>query len=46
MTVPAAVRAELVRAGSWRRPQAVIRFGYGPPVPLTPRRPITDVLLD
>ncbi|MEI8406549.1 MULTISPECIES: Acg family FMN-binding oxidoreductase [unclassified Kribbella] len=32
--------------GTWHRPQAVIRFGYGPPVPPTPRRPITDVLLD
>ncbi|TCN42229.1 hypothetical protein EV644_104611 [Kribbella orskensis] len=31
--------------GSWTRPQAVIRFGYGPPVPPTPRRPISDVLL-
>ncbi|MFI7063602.1 Acg family FMN-binding oxidoreductase [Kribbella sp. NPDC050124] len=32
--------------GAWRRPQAVIRFGYGPPAPPTPRRPISDVLLD
>ncbi|HEU4947197.1 MAG TPA: hypothetical protein VFT31_08595 [Kribbella sp.] len=31
--------------GAWTRPQAVIRFGYGPPVPPTPRRPIGDVLL-
>lgn len=31
--------------GAWVRPQAVIRFGYGPPVPPTPRRPISDVLL-
>ncbi|WP_112237816.1 Acg family FMN-binding oxidoreductase [Kribbella monticola] len=31
--------------GVWTRPQAVIRFGYGPAVPATPRRPITDVLL-
>jgi Nitroreductase family len=31
--------------GTWARPQAVIRFGYGPPVPPTPRRPIADVLL-
>jgi hypothetical protein len=31
--------------GTWTRPQAVIRFGYGPPVPPTPRRPIADVLL-
>jgi len=32
--------------GAWRRPQAVIRFGYGPPVPPAPRRPITEFLLD
>lgn len=32
--------------GPWRRPQAIVRFGYGPPVPPTPRRPISDVLLD
>jgi nitroreductase len=31
--------------GPWTRPQAVIRFGYGPLVPPTPRRPIADVLL-
>ncbi|WP_432893362.1 Acg family FMN-binding oxidoreductase [Kribbella sp. CA-245084] len=31
--------------GPWRRPQAVIRFGYGTPVPPTPRRPIGEVLL-
>lgn len=31
--------------GVWTRPQAVIRFGYGPPVPPTPRRPLADVLL-
>ncbi|MGY4769678.1 Acg family FMN-binding oxidoreductase [Kribbella sp. CWNU-51] len=31
--------------GPWQRPQAVIRFGYGPPVPPTPRRPIADVLI-
>jgi hypothetical protein len=28
------------------RPQVIIRVGYGPPVPSTPRRPIGDVLLD
>ncbi|GAA1521377.1 Acg family FMN-binding oxidoreductase [Kribbella lupini] len=32
--------------GAWRRPQSVIRFGYGPQVPPAPRRPIADVLLD
>ncbi|MFG1625353.1 Acg family FMN-binding oxidoreductase [Kribbella sp. NPDC049227] len=31
--------------GPWQRPQAVIRFGYGLPVPPTPRRPIADVLI-
>lgn len=31
--------------GAWSRPQAVIRFGYGPAVPATPRRPVHDVLL-
>jgi hypothetical protein len=30
--------------GAWNQPQAVIRFGYGPPVPPTPRRPIADVV--
>ncbi|WP_406054688.1 Acg family FMN-binding oxidoreductase [Kribbella sp. NBC_00889] len=27
------------------RPQSVIRFGYGPPVPPTPRRPLADVTM-
>ncbi|WP_406054187.1 Acg family FMN-binding oxidoreductase [Kribbella sp. NBC_00889] len=31
--------------GPWQRPQTVIRFGYGRPVPPTPRRPIADVLI-
>ncbi|MDX6282853.1 MAG: hypothetical protein QOH03_3924 [Kribbellaceae bacterium] len=31
--------------GPWSRPQAVIRFGYGPVVPATPRRPVFDILL-
>jgi nitroreductase len=31
--------------GAWTRPQAIIRFGYGPAVPATPRRPIAEVLL-
>lgn len=30
---------------AWTRPQSIIRFGYGPPVPPTPRRPLQDVLL-
>jgi nitroreductase len=32
--------------GTWHRPQAVIRFGYGPLVPPTPRRPLSSFLLD
>jgi nitroreductase len=31
--------------GPWQRPQSVIRFGYGTPVPPTPRRPAEDVLI-
>jgi hypothetical protein len=31
--------------GVWTRPQAIIRFGYGPAVPATPRRAISEVLL-
>ena len=31
--------------GPWQRPQAVIRFGYGPPVPATPRRRIADIVM-
>lgn len=31
--------------GPWQRPQVVIRFGYGPKVPSTPRRDIADVTL-
>ena len=31
--------------GPWQRPQAVIRFGYGPSVPPTPRRPGEAVLI-
>ncbi|MFF1819307.1 Acg family FMN-binding oxidoreductase [Kribbella sp. NPDC058245] len=31
--------------GPWQRPQGVFRFGYGPPVPPTPRRPIADVVI-
>jgi nitroreductase len=31
--------------GPWQRPQAVIRFGYGPQVPPTPRRTAEDVLI-
>jgi len=31
------------RSGS-ERPQMILRFGYGPPVPGTPRRPVSEVL--
>ena len=31
--------------GACSRPQAMIRLGYGPAVPATPRRPIDEVLL-
>ncbi|WP_329000966.1 hypothetical protein OHA18_41865 [Kribbella sp. NBC_00709] len=31
--------------GPWQRPQTVIRFGYGPSVPPTPRRAVGDVLI-
>jgi hypothetical protein len=34
---------EIDRPGEW--PQLVVRFGYGPPVPPEPRRPVDDVLL-
>lgn len=30
----------------WSEPQSILRFGYGPAVEPTPRRPITDFLLD
>jgi nitroreductase len=32
--------------GAWTRPQSIIRFGYGPPISPTPRRPLHEVLLD
>jgi Nitroreductase family len=28
----------------WRHPQIVLRFGYGPSMPATPRRPLAEVL--
>lgn len=31
--------------GPWRRPQVIIRFGYGPQAPPTPRRAVADVLI-
>jgi hypothetical protein len=33
---------DLIGGGLW--PQAVLRIGYGTPVPATPRRDIHDVL--
>ncbi|GAB3430799.1 Acg family FMN-binding oxidoreductase [Flindersiella endophytica] len=30
----------------WSEPQSILRFGYGPAVKPTPRRPISDFLLD
>jgi hypothetical protein len=35
------VRDPLTR---WRHPQIVLRFGYGEPMPATPRRPVSEVL--
>jgi len=41
----AALRPELARViGTTRRPDLVLRFGYGPMLPYAPRRPVRDVL--
>ncbi|MGC2774379.1 MAG: nitroreductase family protein [Bradyrhizobium sp.] len=41
----AALRPELSRLiGTNRRPDLVLRFGYGPALPFAPRRPVPDVL--
>lgn len=41
----AALRPELARLiGTNRRPDLVLRFGYGPALPYAPRRPVPDVL--
>jgi len=41
----AALRPELARViGTTRRPDLVLRFGYGPALPYAPRRPVRDVL--
>ncbi|GLH75374.1 Tat pathway signal protein [Bradyrhizobium sp. SSBR45G] len=41
----AALRPELSRLiGTARRPDLVLRFGYGPALPYAPRRPVADVL--
>ncbi|SDM42687.1 Acg family FMN-binding oxidoreductase [Allokutzneria albata] len=40
------VRSELRHAlGTTLTPQAVLRLGFGSPVPATPRRPVTELLL-
>lgn len=39
------LRAMLADPTTGRTPQAIIRVGYGPPSPPTPRRPLADVLL-
>lgn len=33
-------------AGPWREPQMMIRFGYGPDVPVTPRRAAAEFIFD
>ncbi|CAL77488.1 conserved hypothetical protein; putative signal peptide [Bradyrhizobium sp. ORS 278] len=41
----AALRPELARLlGTTRRPDLVLRFGYGPALPFSPRRPVDAVL--
>ncbi|XUM21490.1 Acg family FMN-binding oxidoreductase [Bradyrhizobium oligotrophicum S58] len=41
----AALRPELARViGTTRRPDLVLRFGYGPALPFSPRRRVADVL--
>lgn len=41
----AALRPDLARViGTTRRPDLVLRFGYGPALPYAPRRPVRDVL--
>ncbi|CCE01012.1 nitroreductase family protein [Bradyrhizobium sp. STM 3809] len=41
----AALRPELARLiGTTRRPDLVLRFGYGPSLPFSPRRPVEDVI--
>lgn len=40
------VRAKLRRAlGTTLEPKAILRIGYGSPVPATPRRPVADLLI-
>jgi hypothetical protein len=37
-------RERLVIRDTGQRPQAILRFGYGPPSPATPRRPLAEVV--
>ena len=40
------VRVKLRRAlGTTLEPQAILRIGFGSPVPATPRRPVADLLM-
>jgi len=40
------IRAKLRRAlGTTLEPQAILRIGFGSPVPATPRRPVADLLM-
>jgi nitroreductase len=40
------IHAKLRRVlGTTLEPQAILRIGYGSPVPATPRRPVTDLLM-
>ena len=42
----ARLRAELAAlAGTTKRPDLVLRFGYGPPLPYSLRRPVASVLI-
>ncbi|MCH0565198.1 nitroreductase family protein [Streptomyces sp. MUM 2J] len=40
-----ALREVVAGAESGRRPQVILRLGYAPPTPPTPRRPLPEVLL-
>ena len=39
-----ALRTLLTGTAAGLVPQAIVRFGYGPPSPVTPRRPIEEVV--
>jgi hypothetical protein len=41
----ARLRADLAAiVGETRRPDLVVRFGYGPAMPFSPRRPVASVI--